>query len=94
MLMDWYHNLAASDLDRSMVFPLILTSCLTDDPFAHELLKQRMTVHVDDARFNGPMAQASNLVDYVWQRRAGRRGDLAVDWRECMRERWSSLVMV
>ena len=93
-MMNWYHNFAASNLDRSMLFPLVLSAALTDDAYAHEMVKQRMALHVDDARFNGPMSQANNFVDFVWQRRVGRRPDVPVDWRECMRERWSSLIMV
>ncbi|KAI0687729.1 fungal-specific transcription factor domain-containing protein [Cytidiella melzeri] len=90
-LMDWYNGFVPSDLDRSILFPLILTAVLTDNTLYQDIIKQRITLHGTDVIFNGPMAQAGNLIEFVWQRRTA---GLPIDWRECMRERWSSLVMV
>ncbi|KAI0342709.1 hypothetical protein BDW22DRAFT_141097 [Trametopsis cervina] len=93
-LMDWYNSFGASDLDRSILFPLLLTSFLTDNALFYDLVKQRLTLHAADHIFNGPMAQGAHLVEYVWQRRVNRQLGMPVDWRECIRERWSSLVML
>jgi hypothetical protein len=92
--MDWYNGFGASDLDRSILFPLVLTAMLTDNPLFHDIAKRRIALHGADHVFNGPMAQASHLVDFVWQRRLNRPVSVSIDWRECMRERWSSLIMV
>ncbi|KAI0091027.1 fungal-specific transcription factor domain-containing protein [Irpex rosettiformis] len=93
-LMDWFSGFSPSDLDRSLLLPLILTASLTDNPIFNDIVKRRMALHGADMMFNGAMAQASNFVDYVWQRRRNQPRGIPMDWRECMKERWSSLVMV
>ncbi|KAI0783975.1 fungal-specific transcription factor domain-containing protein [Irpex lacteus] len=91
---DWFNGFTASPLDRSVLLPLILTATLTDNVIMHDIVKGRIALHGGDMMFNGAMAQAARFVEYVWQRRRARPAGVPVDWRECMQERWSSLVMV
>ncbi len=91
---DWFNGFTASPLDRSVLLPLILTATLTDNVIMHDIVKGRIALHGGDLLFNGAMAQAARFVEYVWQRRRARPQGVPVDWRECMQERWSSLVMV
>lgn len=83
--MDLYNGLQASELDRSILFPLLLTGFLTDDLLYHDILKQRLALHGTDAVFNGPMAQASHLLEYVWQGRATQRSLVPVNSRHISR---------
>lgn len=79
-----------------MIFPLVLTGCMAEDPLVRELVRQRLAWHHDDF-YNGNMSQARTYVEYVFARRNAARSQRingAIDWRDCMRERWSAIMMV
>lgn len=94
-LSDLLQRLPVTDFDRAIILPLSLTGCLAEDPLMRELIKQRCMFHHDD--YVGNMYQARTLVETVWNRRASlvmnhHRG-VAVEWRECLRDRWSNLLL-
>lgn len=95
--MDYTQVFGPSDYDRAMILPLVITGCMTDDPLIRELVKQRLLWHHDDF-YNGSMSQARTFVDYVHSRRQAarhsHRANVTIDWRECMRERWSAITLV
>ena len=70
---------------------------MSEDPLIRELIKQRLQWHHDDF-FNGSMSQARTFIEYVYTRRHavrnGHRANITIDWRECMRERWSAVTIV
>ena len=81
-----------------MVLPFVLTGCLTDDPYMRETIRQRLQWHQDEF-YNGSMSQGRTYIDCVQTRRNAarnnhRRANISVDWRECMRERWSAITLV
>lgn len=97
-IMDHMQVLPPSHHDRALLFPLVMTGTMTDDPLIRELVKGRLAWHHDEF-YNGSMSQARTFIDYVHGRRQaarhGHRGaSVTVDWRECMRERWSAITLV
>ncbi|EKM58499.1 uncharacterized protein PHACADRAFT_193620 [Phanerochaete carnosa HHB-10118-sp] len=96
-ILDYTQLLGPSHFDRAMIFPLVLAGCMSDDPLIRELAKGRLGWHRDDF-YNGSMSQARTFVDYVHNRRQAvrhsHRANVTIDWRECMRERWSAITLV
>ena len=96
-LIDQMQLIGPSNFDCAMVFPYVLTGCMSEDPLIRELVKQRLHWHRDDF-FNGSMSQARTFVEYFHNRRqavrSSHRANVSVDWRECMRERWSAITIV
>ena len=97
-ILDYKQMLGPSTFDRALIFPLVLAGTMTDDPMLRELVVQRFAWHRDDF-YNGSMSQARTFVDYVHTRRqaarhSSQRANANVDWRECMRERWSAITLV
>ena len=82
-------QLSVSELDRSLVFPICLAGCLTDDLAQRSLLRTRL--QTCDAGF-GTLMQARVLMDAVWQRRDMHGG--AVDWRDLMHEQGLNLLLI
>ncbi|GJE94614.1 Zn(II)2Cys6 transcription factor [Phanerochaete sordida] len=96
-IMDYLQLIGPSESDRAILLPFVLTGCMTDDPLIRELVKQRLHYHRDDF-YNGSMSQGRTFVEYVANRRQAarhsHRANVTVDWRECMRERWSAITLV
>ncbi|PSS36747.1 hypothetical protein PHLCEN_2v1378 [Hermanssonia centrifuga] len=93
-LLDLIQQLGPSQFDRAVIFPLGLTGCMTADPFYRLMIKDRCNLHPLDFYCNGHIAQIQQLMEYVWTTRDSQRGSVPVDWRECLHERWSNLLMV
>ncbi|KAH8100968.1 fungal-specific transcription factor domain-containing protein [Cristinia sonorae] len=96
ILSDLFQRLPVTDFDRSIIFPLCLTASMTDEPVLREHLMHRCATHNDD--YVGNMYQARTLIGAVWNRRhqvlSMTRRAMPVEWRECLRERWSNLLLV
>ena len=94
LLIDQLSAIAPSDLHYAIILPYILTGCMSGDPMVFELVKQRLTWHRDDF-FNGSMSQGRTFIEYFQSRRMAmlnaHRASVPVDWRECIRERWSAI---
>jgi len=83
-------KLACSEYDRSLVFPLALAGCATDDPEMRDYVRcriQQMSSAI------GNCATAGQLVEYVWQRRDANPG-LVIGWREAMAEINMTILLV
>jgi len=83
-------KLACSEYDRSLVFPLALVGCATDDPEMRDYVRcriQQMSSAI------GNCATAGQLVEYVWQRRDANPG-LVIGWREAMAEINMTILLV
>jgi len=97
VLFDLFQHLPPTDFDRAIVFPMCLAGSLTDDPMMRDYIKRRCAAHNDE--YVGTMYQARTFMESVWNRRAAasnmtHRGvALAVDWRECLKDRWSNLFL-
>jgi len=96
ILSDYLQRLPVTDFDRTIMFPLCLTGVMTDDPILRDHISHRCAAHNDE--YVGNMYQARTLMGAVWNRRQqamnmNRRG-VPVEWRECLRDRWSNLLLV
>ncbi|KAG9091439.1 hypothetical protein FS749_016545 [Ceratobasidium sp. UAMH 11750] len=83
-------KLACSEYDRSLVFPLALAGCATDDLEMRDYVRcriQQMSSAI------GNCATAGQLVEYVWQRRDANPG-LVIGWREAMAEINMTILLV
>lgn len=82
-------RLPPSEVDRSLVFPLCLTGCVTDNRARREMLKGRLQAQDENL---GNILQARALMEAVWQQRDTGGG--AVDWREIMHNDGLNLLLV
>ena len=87
--MQLLQQLPASEVDRSLVFPICLAGCLTDDSTRRDYLKGRLQSRDETI---GNLMRARLLMEAVWQKRdvTGR----TVDWRELMGEHGLNLLLV
>ncbi|THH29929.1 hypothetical protein EUX98_g4257 [Antrodiella citrinella] len=96
ILSNYLQKLPPTDFDRAIMFPLCLTAVMTDDPALRDQISHRCAAHNDE--YVGNMYQARTLMGAVWSRRQQamnmQRRSVPVDWRECLRDRWSSLLVV
>jgi len=83
------NQLPPSEVDRSLVFPICLAGCMTDDSSRRDFLKGRLQAR--DESF-GNLMQTRAMMEAVWQRRDVHGG--AIDWRESIRERSPNLLLV
>ncbi|KAF9223696.1 hypothetical protein BS17DRAFT_733378 [Gyrodon lividus] len=72
-------QLPMSALDRTLVFPICLVGCLSDDPVRREVFKARLVVQ--QSHF-GNVQHALMVMETAWQRRDTRGG--AVEWRDLL----------
>ncbi|KIK99965.1 hypothetical protein PAXRUDRAFT_822141 [Paxillus rubicundulus Ve08.2h10] len=72
-------QLPMSALDRTLVFPICLVGCLTDDPARREVFKARL---VGQQSHFGNVEHALMVMKTAWQRRDTRGG--AVEWRDLL----------
>jgi hypothetical protein len=88
-------QLPHSDLDHGLVFPICLAGCMTDNPDQRTYMLSR----IQDAGNIGNLAQTRSAMEGVWQRRdmlhnAGAPHDRFIDWRECLRDQGSNLLLI
>jgi len=89
LIIKLFSRLPPSELDRSLVFPLCLTGCMTDNRARRDLLKGRLQAQDENL---GNILQARALMEAVWRRRDVGRG--AVDWREIMHNDGLNLLLL
>ena len=96
-MMKLLDRLPPSAYDRTLVFPLFLTGCMTNNQMMREVIKHRF--FMQDAT-NGNVLLAQTVMDEVWVQRAhavrsARQGDHArvADWRHHLRLQWASLLL-
>jgi len=83
------YRLPPSATDRSIVFPMFMTACMTNDRHQREYLKNRL--QMPDS-FVGSLPQLCMVLDAVWQTRdAGRKG---VEIREIIKDINLALLLV
>ncbi|KAL0565656.1 hypothetical protein V5O48_016365, partial [Marasmius crinis-equi] len=88
-LVGMIRQLAPSDIDRTLVFPICLAGCMTDNSMHRDFLKGRLQAQDETI---GNIMGARFLMEGVWQRRdvSGNH----VDFREMMRERGVDLLLM
>jgi hypothetical protein len=84
-----FSRLPPSEVDRSLVFPLCLAGCMTDNRARRELVKSRLQGQDENL---GNILQARALMETVWRRRDVSGG--AVDWREIMHNDGLNLLLL
>ena len=97
-LLKLLNELTPSAYDRTLVFPLFLAGCMTDNQMVREVIKHRL--FMQDATM-GNILLAQTVMEEVWARRAaivratpiGEHPVLG-DWRQCLRMQWASLLLV
>ena len=83
------YRLTPSATDRSIVFPMFMAACMTNDRHQREYLKNRL--QMPDS-FVGSLPQLCMVLDGVWQTRdAGRKG---VEIREIIKDINLALLLV
>lgn len=87
-------QLPASDVDKSLIFPLCLAGCLSEDQTEREFFRSRLLPH----KTVGNCTQAVRLMEAIWTKKAqaimtGMSG-IAVDWRQTMEEMGVQLLLV
>jgi hypothetical protein len=85
------NQLPPSEVDRSLVFPICVAGCLTDNPGHREIYKARLQGQDENI---GNLLQTRVIMETVWQRRDVHAGLAAVDWRETVRERGMNLLLM
>ncbi|KAI0822511.1 fungal-specific transcription factor domain-containing protein [Trametes gibbosa] len=98
-MMKLLDRLPPSAYDRTLVFPLFLTGCMTNNQMMREVIKHRF--FMQDATM-GNILLAQTVMENIWlQREAAcrmpRPGDRIValsDWRDGLRMQWASLLLV
>jgi len=83
------NQLPASEVDRSLIFPICIAGCLTDDPMNRSTLSGRLQGQDQSI---GNLLQTRAVMETVWQKRDSHGG--TVDWREILREQGRNLLLV
>ncbi|CAE7135468.1 unnamed protein product [Rhizoctonia solani] len=83
-------KLPCSEYDRSLVFPLALVGCATDEPEMREYVRGRIK-QLSSAV--GNCATAGELIEHVWTRR-DESPRLVLGWREAMQEIGMTILLV
>jgi len=78
-----------SEVNRSLVFPICLAGCTTEDPVLYQYFHNRLMA-VDSPV--GNVRQAKVLMEHVWEKRM--EGQMTVSWRDVMKEMGTSLLLV
>jgi len=84
-----FSHLPPSEVDRSLVFPLCLTGCMTDNRARRDLLKGRLQAQDENI---GNILQARALMEAVWRHRDVGGG--VADWREIMHNDGLNLLLL
>ncbi|KAF8558189.1 hypothetical protein OG21DRAFT_1589091 [Imleria badia] len=82
-------QLPVSALDRTLVFPICMAGCLTDEPIKREIFKARLVGQ--QAQF-GNVHQALMVMETAWQRRDTRGG--VVEWRDLLHIQGRNLLLL
>lgn len=77
-----FHQLAPSEIDRTLVFPVCLAGCMTDNSSHREFLKARLQSQDESI---GNLLRTRLVMEAVWQKRDTRSGPS--EWRKTLRER-------
>ncbi|KAF9260105.1 hypothetical protein L218DRAFT_620215 [Marasmius fiardii PR-910] len=78
-----------SGIDRTLVFPICLVGCMTDDPNHRAFLKWRLQAQDETI---GNILNVKFLIEQIWQRR--RDSTAHVDWRELLSPRSLNLLLI
>jgi len=82
-------QLPQSDIDRTLVFPICLAGCMTNDSSRRDFLKGRIRALNENY---GNLLQTRRLMEGVWQKRDV--GGKEVDIRETLREQGLNLLLI
>ncbi|RPD75011.1 hypothetical protein L226DRAFT_487030 [Lentinus tigrinus ALCF2SS1-7] len=92
------NELTPSPYDRTLVYPLFLAGCMTDNQMIREVVKHRF--FMQDATM-GNILLAQTIMEDIWTSRVNvmrmtRPGEHPVfaDWRAGLRMQWASLLLV
>ncbi|KAF7985733.1 hypothetical protein HWV62_2340 [Athelia sp. TMB] len=88
-LIKLFSRLPPSELDRSLVFPLCVMGCLTDNRARRDMVKRRLQGQDENL---GNLMQARALMEAVWRRRDV--SGAAVDWREILHNENLNLLLI
>ncbi|KAG8936068.1 hypothetical protein FRC02_004693 [Tulasnella sp. 418] len=88
-----FRNLQMSDVDRSLVFPIALAGCLTDDRSYREYLVSRLKALGKEGEAVGNSRSCLLLMEKVWEKRDSGSNRI-VDWIDTMKEMGWSLLLV
>jgi len=88
-------QLSVGDIDQTIVLPIYIAGCMTDNPVQRRFLSGRLRTHNN----LGNLAQTRSAMESVWRKRdilrqTGAPGWETVDWRDGLREASSSLLLV
>ncbi|PBL03598.1 hypothetical protein ARMGADRAFT_23481 [Armillaria gallica] len=83
------HQLAPSEIDRTLVFPVCLAGCMTDNSSHRDFLKSRLQSQDESI---GNLLRTRLVMEAVWQKRDTRGGPS--EWRETLRERCPNLLLI
>jgi hypothetical protein len=83
-------QLPQSEVDRSLVFPICLAGCMTDDPIRRDALKNRLQAQDQSV---GNLLMACAVMESVWRKRDGHVSAV-IDWRESLRDHNLNLLLV
>jgi hypothetical protein len=84
-----FTQLPPSELDRSLVFPICLAGCMTNDSTIRDFFKGRIRTLNESY---GNLLQTRRLMEAVWQKRDAEGKD--VDLRETIREHGLKLLLI
>ena len=84
-----FTELAPSDFDRALVFPICLSGCMTNDSSRRDFFKNRIR-NLDETM--GNLLPTRRLMEAVWQKRDV--GGREVDVRETIREQGLMLLLL
>ncbi|KAG8993999.1 hypothetical protein FRB90_000552 [Tulasnella sp. 427] len=92
---DAFKALQASDFDRSLVFPITLAGCMTDDKDHRSYLERRLLQLGFKGQAVGNSSSCLKLMHEVWKRRDTKfTGSRVVDWIDTMNELEWCLLLV
>lgn len=84
-----FSQLPPSEVDRTLVFPICLAGCMTNDSTIRDFFKGRLRA-LDESR--GNLLQTRRLMEAVWQKRD--IGGKDVDFREMIKEQGLKLLLI
>jgi len=88
-IMQLMNELPASEVDRSLVFPIYIAGCLTDDPVHRNILRGRLQ---GQDQTIGNLLQTCAAMETVWKKRDTH--GTTVEWQESLREPGRNLLLV
>lgn len=88
-------QLSVGEIDQTIVLPIYIAGCMTDNPAQRRYLSGRLRSHNN----LGNLTQTRSAMESVWRKRdllrqTGAPGWETVDWRDGLREGSSSLLLV